>query len=303
MKKITSLTLILLVLVSLFSCSAKGEEDNSYSGASEPGYYPMENGTQNSKGEDTLLTEDRKIIKTVNQTLQTENFDQTLAHISALVTELGGYTSSSTYTGSGYYNEGALRHASLTVKIPADKLSDFNGGIENGAVVVKYNESATDVTEAYIDVESKIAVYEAEEAALLEMLSKSVTVSTTLEIRTRLNEVQYSLASLRAQKNSYDNRVAYSTVYLTVDEVRQVVSKNPGFFEQVGANFSDSIYNIGNFFRSFAIFLIGDFLYILLFAAILALATFAFKKIRKKKGFSAQDNEKSDEQDGGEEPS
>ncbi len=297
---IITLTVTLSLCLGLIACSASVSEssDNksaigSDSSSGSPGYvggYPtgddyvdedskFENGTAG----DSSLAEDRKIIKTVNQSLQTEDFNAVIDNVNALVSELGGYISNSYFKGESYYNKDSLRSATLTVKIPAQKLSDFVSRAEKNAVVVKYNESVSDVTNAYIDIESRIAVYEAEEIALLEMLEASPDINTMLSIRSRLNEVQYSLASLRAQKNNYDNRIEYSTVHLDIDEVRQAVSRDPGFFEEIGDNFSDSLYGIGRFFRSLAVWFIGDFLYILLWGIVIGLALFLVLRIRKRR--------------------
>lgn len=286
-KLLHPIILILAFALILSSCSksadslygADGKAD--YSNGSMPENDMKEEHNSAADKGDAVIAEDRKIIKTVNQSLQTEDFEAALDNINSLISELGGYVVTSGMNGASYYNKDMLRSANLTVRIPADKLSSFVSGAESGAVVTSYRENAEDVSSAYIDVESKIAVYEAEETALLEMLEKSENVTTMLEIRTRLNEVQSTLASLKAQKNRFDTLVAYSTVYLNVNEVRQAVNRDPGFFEEIGANFSDSLYGIGRFFRNFAVWLIGDFLYIILWAAFISFVAFFLIKIRK----------------------
>ena len=295
MKKINVLSSLLCVFILTITCliSCQGEYgskdslqesgSDSYMNGSVSGAYPKQEGDAPSQSNDSGLTENRKIIKTVNQSLQTDNFDATIDNVYALVDELGGYVTNSSLGGKNYYNSDNLRYAKFTIRIPADKLSDFSGRVENGAVLTSYSESAEDVSDAYITVESKIAVFEAEETALLEMLQNATEIDSLLEIRTRLNEVQYNLSSLRAQKQKYDSLISYSTVYLYVDEVRNAVRTNPGFFEEVGVEFSESLYGIGRFWRNFAVWFIGNIISIIMWGAVIFIVVFFLVKFRKRR--------------------
>ncbi len=280
-------TLILLVSVCLaFSaCSVNADmvppRDNGYGGDS----YEKEDGMLGgvTGGGDLVLDADRKIIKTVNESVQTESYDIFLDSLREKVSTLGGYVTSANYRGDSYYGQNNLRQATLTLRIPVEKLAELTDAVSGLGVVTYYNESADDVTAAYVDVESRIAVLSAEETALLEILAKAETVSDALEIRTRLNTVQSDLASLRAQKNSYDTLTAYSTVYLTVYEVRRAESTDPTFFEEVGYNFSDSLDSIGEGLRAFAVWLLGDIIYILLVAGLLTGGFFVVRFVIRRR--------------------
>ncbi len=281
--KLISLTVAAVMSVLLLaSCAA-----NADAGEPNKEYYDGTGGFGSIEGsaQDSVVS-DRKIIKNVRESIQTDRYDDFMKELKENIAELGGYISSQTHSGESYYNTDRLRSSSLEIRIPADRLADFTSKIENLAVVVSYNEYMNDVTGSYVDVESRIAVLAAEEAALLEMLEKAVSVADTLEIRSRLNAVQSDLASYRAQKAAYDSLVAYSTVSMNVSEVRRAESVNPGFFEEVGGNFTDSLYSIGRGFRSFGVWLLGDVLYILLFIAVAGgisvLGLLAYRRLRPK---------------------
>ena len=217
---------------------------------------------------DSLVDADHKIIKTVYETVETESYDEFIEGLREAVTAAGGYISSSNYSGGGIYSTQANRRATFEMRIPAERLGNFTGTVEGLGAVTYYEESARDVTLTYVDVTSKISVLEAEEAALLSILANAKTTSEILAIRNSLSEVQGDLASLRAQKNVIDDRVAYSTVNLTLREVKRVSVAEPGFFEEIGDEFSDSLDDLGDGFRAFFVWLIGDSLYILLVGAI-----------------------------------
>ena len=259
-----------------------GGADNGYTGGAP------------EKGEslvDENLETNRKIIKNVNESVQTDKYDDFLSHLSEAVTNAGGYISSANYSGDNYFNEENLRRANLTVRIPADNLSVFTEKVDSIAVVTYYNESIVDVTNAYVDAESRIAVLEAEETALLDILKTSTTTSDALSVRTRLLDVQADLASLRAQKNSLDDRIAYSTVTINVSEVRRAVEQNPGFFAEVGGKFLDSLDDIGQGLRDLAVWFLGNILYLVL-VAVLCVCGFVLVRvaIRKRKARNTSAN-------------
>ena len=286
-------TLILLVAACLLFASCRSANadivppmDNGYAGdAYEKGDGVIEGVTGSA---DLVLDADRKIIKTVNESVQTESYDAFLDTVREKVSALGGYVTSANYRGDSYYGKNDLRQATLTLRIPAERLAELTDAVSGLGVVTYYNESAKDVTTAYVDVESRIAVLSAEETALLEILAKAETVSDALEVRARLNTVQSDLASLRAQKNSYDTLTAYSTVYLTVYEVRRAESTDPTFFEEVGYNFSDSLDSIGEGLRAFAVWLLGDIIYILLVAGLMTGGFFAGRFLIRRRRRAAR---------------
>lgn len=257
------LTAVLVLLAMAFtSCN------QSYDAAGDAGTPDYKEDTGGIPTTDDVLSGDRKIIKTVYETVETKDYDGFIERLRTAVEETDGYFASSSYSGDGYDNIGN-RYASFEIRIPADGLNDFTDTLGGMGSVSYYREESSDVTAAYVDVESRIAVLAAEESALLEILSKSESVSDMLEIRTRLSAVQADLASLKAQKNTYDTLVTYSTVNLTLHEVeREKAVANDTFFGEVGEQFVGSLYAIGSFFRGAGVFFLGNSPVLILVAAI-----------------------------------
>ncbi|MBQ9735523.1 MAG: DUF4349 domain-containing protein [Clostridia bacterium] len=255
------LLLVLTLLCSLISCASSGN-----GGAARPGVGDSDSFTENGATSGDALITDRKIIKTVYETVETENYDDAVETLKAKVSALGGYFVSSRYTGGA--NAENERKASFEIRIPAEKLADFTSEVEGIAVVLSYSETADDVTLSYIDVESRISVLEAKETALLAMVEKATTTAELLEIEKYLSDIQATLASLRAQKQNYDTLVAYSTVHLDVREVLHERATDGSFFSEVGNDFMESLSAIGFFFRGVGVFLLGSSPILLLIAAI-----------------------------------
>ena len=267
MKKRISLVLLLCaaLLLSFAACGARSDFDPDANGSTEMG------GDYGSgKGElsnDALLPEDRKIITTVNTRVETEEYDALIEGLKAAVNAEEGYFVFSSYSGNGA-EEKTARYASFEIRIPAERLASFTGKVGELGTVLSYNERANDITLAYVDIESRITVLEAEEASLLAMLAKAQTVQESLEVKKYLSDVQSELASLRAQKKTFDTLVAYSTVHLSVQEVAHARAADDSFFSEVGDEFVGSLAAIGSFFRGVGVFLLGSSPVLLLIAAV-----------------------------------
>ena len=277
----------ILVVLTFASCGEgyKAEDSmNSFDGA-ESEKYPGGAYDSDLKGEDTAtekVEENRKIIKTVDETVQTDAYDDFIVSLKETVNQCSGYIENASYSGNSYYDKYSSRNAYFVIRIPADKLDTFTAGVDSMAVVTSYNEGIRDVTMTYIDIDSRITVLEAEEKALLDILSKADTVNSMLSVRSQLNNVQSDLASLRAQKKALDDKISYSTVNLRVNEVRVVtVTDNPTFFEEVKAEFTENLYDIGQGFRDFGVWFLGNILYLLMFAAFCVAAFFVIRKLMK----------------------
>lgn len=281
MKKRALLSLLLCVtfLLCLFSCSSKAENDASIGGDMKEDYGTTADGSP----ADDVISADRKIIKTVNERIETEAYDDLIEGLKAAVTESGGYFVSSNYSGNGVESK-RTRSASFEIRIPAEKLAEFTGKIGALGSVLSYDERAEDITLAYVDIESRISVLEAEEKALLSILETARNTSDIIEIRKSLTDTQASLASLRAQKATYDTLVAYSTVHLSVNEVAYARSADRTFFSEVGDGLRASLFGIGNFFRGAGIFLLGYSPVLILIAAVGVGAFFLVRAIRRKTG-------------------
>lgn len=272
--------LALLMAFTFTACAGAddpGDIDESLNNGSDGGKTDgMENAPQS--GADNSVA-DRKIIKTVNERVETENYDAFIKSVQNKAAELGGYISSSNYSGS---TDDTDRTAKFVVRIPADRLSEFTGAIGELATVTSYNESQQDVTLDYVDIISRIEVLEAEKTALTALLENAATTADILAIRAQLEDVIAELTSLKSQKNVYDSQVAYSTVYMSVFEVeKESAVKKPSYAEKLGSTFMSSLKGIGSFFASLGIVLIGGSPVILLLAAIGVGIYFAVRLITK----------------------
>lgn len=273
MKKILAILLCVILSIGLCACSASKQEvsDNiigpmngapSYDSSFESGSFAPESDKvidsttpdYPSDDEGSTTTNDylqsQKLIYTCNIKMQSKTFENTMQAIKALIEEYNGFVESeklSDNSYSWYYSDyeknGATLSASLTIRIPADNYTEFLNAMSGHGKILSKSENVQNITKQYSETSSKIIMLEKEEQMLLEMMEKCTTIAEMITVEERLARVQQQLVSYRNTLSGMDSSVAFSTIYLSLDEVVEYQPdpiKDPSFIERVMDAVKDS---------------------------------------------------------------
>lgn len=274
MKKLTQLIALTLCLFTLVSCSAGSKSDGydaSAPGESADGSYGSSSNSEKVEISDdtTANLDERKLIRNVDLTVETKAFDALIDDLTARTKSLGGYIGQSKVEGNSYGSEYSARYATLTCRIPSDKLDEFLASIGENCNIVSQGEQVEDVTLSYVDLESRIKALEAERDALMTLLENADTTSDILAIQSQLTDVIYRIESATASLRSLSDQIAYSTVDISVREV-QVYSdpEEQSFAEEVSTGFMASLSSLGNILRSLLVAFIVSLPYLAVLAVL-----------------------------------
>ncbi|MBQ3276809.1 MAG: DUF4349 domain-containing protein [Oscillospiraceae bacterium] len=254
----------------------------------EPAAAPaeaMSTGLSNQNQTSSAADMSEKIIYNAEVTLETTEFDDALEKIGALVRELGGYIESTSVSGSNYSaiskgNTG-VRSAYFTIRIPSENFSQLTGTLSQLGNVPSSRTYSRNVTREYYDVQSRLDAYRTQEKCLLEMLSIAETVEDMLSIQRELTEVQYQLDSLTGTLRYYDNQVSYSTVDLSVKEVREYTPEPTiklTYWERMARGFRTSLKETGEFFTDLFLWLVTSLPWLVPLAAVIWLAVHLIRR-------------------------
>lgn len=255
-------------------------QENGYD-MEEPAELPEEEieGSESPEVADTK----RKLIKNVDLEVETEEFDTLLSTVEQKTEKLAGYIEESyTYNGSEYRGR-KNRNANLTIRIPAEKLNTFLSEVAEVSNVISRNDRVTDVTLQYVDMESHKKALVAEQNRLLELLEQAENIEDIIAIESRLSEVRYQIESMESQLRTMDNQVSYSTVYLSIEEVKQFTPvKEQSVGEKIVTGFKKSLTNVGTGLLNFGIGFIIGIPYILLFGVLLIIVVVVIRFLVNK---------------------
>lgn len=163
----------------------------------------------------------KKIIDRANLRIETVEFDKSLENLDKTLEQFKGYMESSNVNqpgvGSGKYK--TYRNGNFIVRIPKENFQDFIKLADNLGVVTNEGTSTEDITKEYYDTETRLKVYQAQEARYLELLKEAKTMEDILTIESHLTEVRYNIEYLMGYKNQMNDLVDYGTVNIEIYEV------------------------------------------------------------------------------------
>ena len=288
MKKMLSLLLCLMLLMSLTACGGSAKNTSAMGVVREEAAAEapaaMADNAASLKGAQSgsaALPEGRKWIITIDMNVETNDLENLMENLEKEISNKGGYVEDQNIHNGSTYSSRRYRSASLTIRIPDEKVDQFTSDIAGLANVVSQNLRREDITLKYVATSSRVTALETEEARLLELLAKAETMEDLLEIEARLTDVRYELENYASQLRLYDNQVDYATIYLYIDEVQEYTPvEEPTFFERIKNTFSDSLEGLGDGIVNITVFLVGNSPYLLT----VGILGFVIIKLAKRRG-------------------
>lgn len=298
-KKIYVMGLLVLLTLGLCTCGQK-EETAKDVATNEVGYasaaaFEQEQGTsedvadtgegmKENEGEVKAPNTSQKLIRYLDYTIETKEFDTFVQELGELVSTAKGYVEQSEVSQdeAQSYAQGK-RYASYTLRIPADGLEAFKQEFQEKGTITRQSERVEDVTLNYVDVESHITALKTEQDSLLKMLEQADTIETILAIQNQLTQVRYQLESYESQKRTYDNDINYSTVYVYVQEVERESQNTDTYGGELLEKLSGNFHGILTGLRSFSLWFLGAMPYWILLGLLFLIFWVVYKKATKKK--------------------
>ena len=224
---------------------------------------------------------EEKIIRNASFTLKTTAYDTDLQRLQDLTAEMGGRVGY--LSASGDASSGQTRSASLTLRIPAARLDDFLNGAQGIGNVTAMTQEMQDVSDSYYDIQTRLKTQQEKLARLQEMMKAAQDVSDLIEIESAIADAQYYIDRYTGQLKSYDSKVEYSTVNVSVREVRITEMKEVTLGQRILDGLSDSLENFQYFLEDMVIFLVSALPWLIVLAAVIVVIRLIVKKKKKKK--------------------
>lgn len=213
------------------------------------------------------------LIKTLNVTMQVKDTRKVASDIQSWIATTDPRSSSAggdyTQVGDKYYN------VSLTFSVQStmypqiyNYLRDYNVQGSTGGKLVGFKETVQDVSNDYVDTQSRIKNYKGEQARLIELLSHAQAVSDIVTIDQKLSEVEGNIETAEAHLRLLASQVTYYTVNLYLQPIIPVAptpvpQTDTGWSlsGSFGEAFSASL-NLGRALLTFLIWLLAFSIYV-----------------------------------------
>ncbi|MEK5393231.1 DUF4349 domain-containing protein [Margalitia sp. FSL K6-0131] len=175
----------------------------------------------------------------------------------------------------------------LTVRVPQAQFQIFLSKVKLlGIKVENQSVSGQDVTEEYVDLQSRLKSKKLTEKRLTQFMNEAKDTKTLLEISNELSKVQEEIETLEGKIKYLDNQVDFSTVTINLAENKVVV---PGLennqlntWEKTKKQFMKSINFLVSFLSWLIVFVIGN-LPVIVLLGLIGFIVFLIWKYRRKK--------------------
>jgi hypothetical protein len=198
-------------------------------------------GDNNNKGADK-----KKIIKDGRMGMTVSDLSKTKSKTDALVKSHGGYYESESLNNSDYESSYTLK-----VRIPGSNFEKFIAGIESEDGEIMYKTiDARDVTDQFIDLETRLNTKRNYLARYNELLKKAQAVKDILEIEEKVRGLEEEIDSTIGRLKYLSDQVDYSTLDLTITKEKEF-KYNPAsrdsFVEKLKQSISKGWYGFVDF--------------------------------------------------------
>ena len=158
-----------------------------------------------SKIQPSMVAQDRIIVHTGHVTLVVDDVAQAVDRVTTLAVSRGGWV-----VGS----DRSSRHSgSVSIRVPAQSLQDVLDDLESLAIEVESLAlTSQDVTDEFVDTQSRLASLRVTEQVHLEMLSRAQDVEEALMVQDRISGIQMRIEEMQGRINYLSQVAAFSLV-------------------------------------------------------------------------------------------
>lgn len=224
MKKLMGVTAILLVLCLLVpvACASAPSEEASPEEIMPSGISPGWEEGYKETGADALPSteEERMIVRTGDMSLVVEDIVDARDEIAQLTVRFDGYVVSSQVWGEEQDMKGYI-----SIRVPDEKFDQALAELRELAVrVTSESTDSRDVTEEYVDFQSRLNNAEATESQYLALLEKATDVEDILNIYDSLSRVRNEIEQIKGRMQYLERT---SSMSLITANLRPEVTAKP----------------------------------------------------------------------------
>lgn len=178
----------------------------------------------------------RKLIRTAQVAIEVSSYEAAADQVGRLAEAHGGYLADAQAARGGKDH----RQGTLTIRVPAEHFAAAYAALKALGKVETETVATQDVTKAYADLETRLAVKRDAEARLREILrTRTARLADILEAERELTRITEEIEQTEGERRYYDQQVALSTLSAALHEPEAVI--RPGALAPLVEAFRDSL--------------------------------------------------------------
>lgn len=232
----TKILVLFLLIPMVFSCKSPTDQNREMEKSPE-----MLNQTRSEFAESDMPAPpgsavdnkylNRKVIKSAYINMEVSNYETSRKKLGHVLVNYKSYIVS-----ENLQNTTEVMTNNITIKVPAALFDELIAELSKLAKRIDYqNIDSQDITEEYIDIETRMKNMKKVEQTYLRILRRTKTIDDILKIENKLGEIRTEIETLEGRMKYIKHEVEYSTINLTlyqkVDYIYQP-DDTPSFFQR-----------------------------------------------------------------------
>ncbi len=160
---------------------------------------------------------DRMVIKNADLRLLVADTDLAIDGVTQIAADVGGYIVSSRVWYQDWW-DGQHKYAAITLSVPA---GDFELAMRRlrglGLQVLDEQAAGQDVTDEYVDLQSRLDNLEATRDRIRAFLDQAQTVEESLQVNRELSNIEDQIEQIKGRMNYLSQRTSFSSITVNLE--------------------------------------------------------------------------------------
>ena len=207
--------------------------------------------------------QDRLVIQNADYTLVVVDPKAKMDQMSALAQSLGGFVVSSNLYLTTALNGNQVPEGAIVIRVPSNRLEEALTQVKADVVEIR-NEtrSGQDVTQEYVDLESRLKNLQAAEAQLTRIMEDANRTEDVMSVFNQLVYYREQIELVKGQMQYYEQSADFSAISARLIAEESIQPIQIGGWQPQGV-VNDAITSLINFLQDFVDFLIWAVIYYL----------------------------------------
>lgn len=230
---------------------------------------------------------ERKIIRSANLSIEVENFDEARGNINSIINGIGIIQESNVITERIYIDDELklLKRGNIVLRVYKDKFDSVFNNLKGIGDVTSETINGHDVTDQFVDTESRLRLLKLEQERLEEYLVKLNDLDQIFRTESRLTEIRHEIENLTVNLNKMNSLVELSTISISMNEKNPYENKKPvkvTYWQELLENLESSLEGIVRFLGDLLIFIVAIIPVLLVIGLFGLVCLLIYRSVRKR---------------------
>ena len=203
------------------------------------GLAPSDQSSLPSLPQDQAAADQRIVLMNADLSIVVVDPGTAMNTITKMANDMGGFVVNSQLTKVQTSNGIEVPQATITVRVPAEKLTTAMDQIkalvkDSQTDILSEDVTGQDVTKEYTDLKSQLSNLQQAETDLQKIMDSATKTQDVLDVYNQLVQVRQQIDVLQGQINYYDQSARLSAISVTIQAAESVAPLTVGGWQPVG---------------------------------------------------------------------